>query len=229
MTTDRATAVAERAEKASERALELRVTDAETRAGAAEMLGGIKALRGEIEATFGPMQRAAHAAWQEVLAQRRRVEKPLTDAEERLKAAIGTWDMEQRRLEQARAAEAAAAARAREEARRIEDAIALVQAGDAVAADALLDEPMPAPPAPIPAAPRPASPAATRFVWRAHVADMRALVKAVAEGRLPEALLVVDGSVLQRLAGAMRAELARVSGGAIAVREEPVVSARSAR
>lgn len=67
----------------------------------AAVLREIKALRKEIEETFDPMQRAAHAAWQEVLRQRHKIEDPLEEAEERAKKLFGAYEAHEENLKSA--------------------------------------------------------------------------------------------------------------------------------
>lgn len=76
----------------------------------AVLLREIKGLRKEIEDTFDPMQRAAHASWQEVLRQRHRIEDPLEDAEDHAKKLFGAYEAHEENLlaqEQARLQEIA--------------------------------------------------------------------------------------------------------------------------
>lgn len=62
--------------------------------------------------------------------------------------------------------------------------------------------------APIAAAPAPVSGAmGVRKVWKARVTDKMALIKAVAEGKVPESVLLVDESALNKVAAALKGSL----------------------
>ena len=200
----------------------LSIADEATYKAAASFLTGVKALRAEVEATFGPMQRAAYAAWQEVLGQRKRIETPMAEAERIVKAEVVRFQTEEERRRREEAARAAAEARRVQEEARLREAEALEAAGDREAADAVLEEPeLPPPPPP---APVKAYGVAVREKWRARVTDKRALLQAVLDGKAPlDAVEVVQGA-LDKLAGVYKAELA--IPGVVAYRDD-VVAARA--
>ena len=140
----------------------------------------------EISRVFSPIIEKAHAAHKEAIAQRTRLEAPLRQAETVLKGRVVAFlDQEAalRRVEEARLMAAQAQA---EESRRVAEAAALEQAGLHVEAEAVLTAPPP-PPVPVTLAPPQADGVSTREVWRAEVRDLAALVRAVAEGKVPAA------------------------------------------
>lgn len=191
-----------------ERATALAVTDAATCEAAAELLRDIKTLRGEIDASCGPVIAAAFAAHKAATAQRKTLEAPLLAAETTIKGRLSAYVTEQERIERIRQAEAAAAARKLEEDRRLAEAEALAAAGEADEAEAVLDAPMPAPPPPAPLANVPrVEGVATREVWSAQVVDLGALVKAIAAGQAPLALVLANEPALHGQARSLRGEL----------------------
>src|SRR4030042_5407379 len=121
----------ERQEEISRGAEAIVVKDAESYRVASETRKAIAAMVEQIRAAFRPIIRATHAAWQEALAKEKGYLRPWADADERLKAKIGGYLLEERR--KAEAAEAERQAALRGEARNQQEAIdrggALDQAG----------------------------------------------------------------------------------------------------
>jgi hypothetical protein len=95
------TKLAERANARIEEARSFRITDAKAYQRAAELLLAIKALRSEADQAFDPIIADAHKAHKTALAQKAKVDGPLAEAEVLYKAAMGTYETEQRRLRQA--------------------------------------------------------------------------------------------------------------------------------
>jgi hypothetical protein len=204
----------------------LAVVDAETFAEAGTLLVAMKTLRAQIDETFAPMQKRAYAAHQEVCAQRRKVEAPLTEAEGLLKASMARWRDEEERRQREEQRRLEAEARAREEARRLDEATALESAGFHEEAERVLDEEpvLPETPPAQRVAPKVAG-VAMREKWTGVVVSKSELVAAAAAGdKQAMALLVVDQAALNRLAAALRDSLC-IPG--VGVRREHVVAARA--
>ena len=180
-----------------------------------EFLKTIKALRAEVDATFDPIISKAHEAHREALAQKKKVEAPLVQAEAAGKPLIAGYLAEQerkRREEQVRLQrEADEKAAAEEEKKRLALAEAANEDGDIErAVEIMLDEPI----APVVAArvmvranvPK-LDGVSMRENWTAEVTDMKALVAAVAAGQVPLIALQANTMFLGQQARAMKAGL----------------------
>lgn len=163
-----------------DRARAIVVSDDKALMFADDFLADIKALRREVDDTFDPIVKAAHEAHKTAVAQKRRHETPLAEAESIIKASILSYQQEVRRREAEDRRRLEAEARAREEERRLQEALDLEAAGDSAAAEEVIAAPVePVFVAPIrPAAPKIA--AQIRTTWSAEVTDLHALVKFVA-------------------------------------------------
>lgn len=201
-------ALTERSGSLPDRAQQIAITDSETFARAGVVLRDMKAVRKEIAETFGPIIQSAHATWKEAIAQRKRVEAPLEDAERHVKAKVSAYlqaEEQSRRVETARLA---AQAKAEDDERRLEEAGALEAAGEPEAAERVLDKPTFQPPPPPVSRPAPkAAGISSRELWRADVVDLTALVRSVAAGDAPISLLTVDPKVLGGLVRSLKGEL----------------------
>lgn len=111
------------------RAAEIQVKDQTSLTAANEFLLGIKALQKEIDATFDPIVQAAHEAHKQALAQKKRFEEPLVQAERMVKPKITFYLQEQERIRR----EAEEAARRAEWERKQAEEEALKKALDAEA------------------------------------------------------------------------------------------------
>jgi len=183
-----------------ERAKALVVTDEQTLSLASDALAGIKSLRAKIEETFGPIIKRAYEAHREAVAQRKKVEAPLEEAERIIKGSVAAYLAEQERLRQE------AERRAREEAerraaealeRQIEDAESAGASPEDI--EAMIDS---APTVvPVVSEPRPRKPEgiSVRTTYKAEVTDMLALVRWVASNNRYINLLSVNQSALNQL------------------------------
>jgi hypothetical protein len=100
----------------SERARALTIIDQATYGAVIELMRGIKDLRLEAENHHRPVIDAAHKTHKAALAALQRIDDPLKQGEFICKGKIGTWEMEQRRIEEE------ARRKAEEEARRAQEA-----------------------------------------------------------------------------------------------------------
>lgn len=126
----------------------------------------VKQMLEAIAETFDPIVAAAHATHKEAVAQRKRHQEPLLEAEQIVKRSMSAYYREQEIAREAAAQEAREAARLAEEDRKVEEAARLERDGRQDAADDRLRQPV----APIVAAPAPAPPQAAgvsvRKVWK---------------------------------------------------------------
>jgi len=190
-----------------EQATALTITDADSYAHAADQLLVIKELRKEIAETFGPIIKKAHEAHQEALGQRRKVEEPLEVAERTIKGTMGAWQREQERLQRIAQAEAEAEARRQEDERRQAEALALEEAGETAAAERVIEAPVFTPPPVVRSAAPAVSGIQVKKTWKAQLTDTMALVKAVAAGQVPLAILEVKQGALDAAARQWKSQL----------------------
>jgi len=185
----------------------VQITSPETYAMAANGLQLIKGMTKEIKDFFAPLKEKAFAAHRALTAAENDKLAPLVEAERFAKGAMTTWQLEQEaaaRVEQRRLEEEA---RKRAEEEKLLDAIDAEQAGEPEAAERILAEPVLAPVVRI-APPVPAvSGISMRETWSADVFDMKALVRAVADGKVPMRALVVDAVFLNGQARALKGDL----------------------
>lgn len=102
---DPQTAIATKIAPISGRAKSVTISNDAEYASAGEFLKVIKGLRAEVDSVFDPIIKAADAAHKEAIAQKRKVEAPLADAEAALKCKVAGYiraQQEERRLEQER-------------------------------------------------------------------------------------------------------------------------------
>lgn len=215
MENPRAAAVTEQALTWPERARALKVTDDASYASAAEVLKGIKALRGEVDATFDPIVKAAFDAHRTAVAQKRKAETPLTEAEGIIKGALTAYSVEQERLRRQEAARLQAIADAEEETRRLEQAAAMELEGNEFGdtalveeAHALINQPIAATPiAPLPKATPAVSGISHRTTYAAEVINLGALVQHIAKHPNLLPLLKVDMAALNAQARSLKDSL----------------------
>jgi hypothetical protein len=180
-----------------------------------ELIISIGSMRKQVEKFFEPMKTAAHAAHKAVCNRETETLKPLIDAQKALSAKLVAFE---RQVEADRWAEqerlrienrAIADREAKEESERLalDDAIALEDAGDVVAAAAVLANPTPIAPRYVPA-PIVASPIArvagaiVKETWKARVTNINLV---------PREWMVADEAALNKHA-ANRKQMAVVSG-----------------
>jgi hypothetical protein len=188
------------------RAIEVIDTDSYQLAGG--MLKGIKALRKRIAESCDPVIEKAHETHKAACKQKRDHEAPLIEAERLLKERIGAYDEKidrDRRLEDARLA---AEARAVEETARLAEAVALEAAGEHGEAERVLSEPMIQTAPPVAAIEKPkVAGISSSVVYRAEFTDLPALVRAIASGNAPIALIQPNQSAANQMARALKGEM----------------------
>ena len=191
----------------SEQASAIAVVDQASHDRAAEMLLSVKDLRNKAEEHHRPMIEAAHRTHKATIEALKRIDGPLESAERILKSRIGTFQIEQQRLQAERerlAREEAERLKAAETEREIEAAEAAGASIDEVSA---IIEQADMRPAPLPIVPvafeRPKG-VSTRLVYSAEVFDMRALCRAIGEGKVSPELVAPNASALNRMAAALK-------------------------
>ncbi|HEX5431516.1 MAG TPA: hypothetical protein VFW83_06095 [Bryobacteraceae bacterium] len=197
--------IKQRALTLSESARALSVVDQGTYNRACDMLLGIKDLLKQADTVHDPSIAAAHAAHKAALKAKGDVAAPLQDAERILKCAIGSWEAEQRRIQEE------AERKARVEAERLQAEALESQIEEAEAAGAsenevlaIIEQPRPVmQPVVVPVYERTKG-VSTLTVYSAEVFDMKALCRAVAEGRASANLVTPNNTALNQMARAMK-------------------------
>lgn len=152
------------------------------------------------EAFFKPVKQQIDAFKAPVLTHEKTFAVALDEEKRRLGTLITAYNQrcEQIRQEAERAAREAAEAAAREEA--LNRAVELDAAGESEAAEAILDEPIIAPVVIQQETPRRMAGQVGKTTYSCRVEDVRALLKAVADGKAPMACFTVDQGYLNKKA-----------------------------
>ena len=191
-----------------DQAQSLIITDAPGYERAKELLLSIKDLRKQISDTFKPIIEKAYQAHRTALFQQKKVETPLIEAEGIIKPRIATFlaaEESKRRADEDRLRRIA---EQEAEERRLADALAAEADGDMDEVDAILDEP-PAyvPPPIVQRTVTTGGGISVREVWSFELTDLKALVKAVAEGKVPLAAIHANTAFLGQQARSLKGEL----------------------
>jgi len=133
------TVIEKKAVATIERANSLVITNQQQYVAATDFLKGIKALEKEVEEAFDPIIEKAHQAHKEALLQKDKYYKPLINAERLIKGKIGTYNMEQERLQKEQEERLRREAEERERKLR-EQAAAASKKGDKEKAEALTEK-----------------------------------------------------------------------------------------
>jgi hypothetical protein len=135
------------------------------------MLLVIKDLRKEIDATFDPIIKKAHEAHKEAVAQKKKVDAPLVEAEGIIKPRIAAWNAEQERLRREEEARLREIARKEEEERQLLAAIDAEQSGDMEESAAIMAEPVYVAPVVIPKTVPKVAGIAMKQVWKFRIVN----------------------------------------------------------
>lgn len=184
------------------------VKDAESYTAAGLMWKTIKDMMKEIEDTFNPIIDQAHKAHKKALEQKAKYYSPLDQASRNVKKLMSDYDEEQRRIAEAEARRLQEIARKAEEERRLQEAILAEEAGEKEEAAAILEEPVYVPPVQVQkATPKLQGGPVYREVWSARVTDIRALCRAVADGKASPECVMGNMPTLNRMATALKATM----------------------
>lgn len=155
-----------------------------------------------IEERFEPAKTSAHKAWKAICEMITDLTKPRTQAKTLAEAKASKWYRDENARRAREAEELRQAEVKRQEEERLALAATLAKGGATAAADAVLDEPVVvATPKPVPIT---VDNTTMRECWDIEVADLMALVKAVAEGKAPITYLVANESALRQSAKALK-------------------------
>lgn len=187
----------------------LQIKDQRTFDLAAAKLRDIADLRREIVDHHAPLKQKAHEAHKAICDAEKKLLAPVAEAEQILRRAIATWDMEQRRIEEERRREAEERAR-REQEEALEAAAEQAEAEGAsvVEVEAILTQPIASPAVHVEPTYQKAAGVSTAKTWKARVTSIRMLAQAIADGKQPPTLLVANEAALNAMARATQGSLA---------------------
>lgn len=96
---------------------------------AGELWNAIKDIRAKVAETFGPIKEKTHAAWKEAVAQEKRHDEPLAEAQRGIKGKMIAYDRQQEAIRRVEQAKAEAEAKRKSEEEALELAAELEKAG----------------------------------------------------------------------------------------------------
>ena len=176
-------------------ARQYRVATPDQYAAAGDRLKGIMALKRRVAETFDPIISKAHAAHKEAVSRKKEHEAPLLEAESLYKRAMLVFQSEQER--RAREEQARLDELARKEREKLEAQAAKAESKGKVERAEELRERAATVPAPVVSIETPkVTGISTRETHKAVVFDKMALIKAVAEGKVPDVALLYDQAFL---------------------------------
>ena len=212
---DRQKVFGQRIESIQDRALVLldpatkrvkKITDHETASFAGEIVSDIGLVRKEIAATWNPNIAKADDLHKSLIKDKRRFDDPMAVLEGGIKQEIGVFDLEESRRREAERLRRDAEARKQHEDLVVQVAAEVEKTDGTAAAEAILREADNIPP--VVMEKQRVAGVTIRAVWKAEVTDLRALVKAIAEGKVPLAAIEVNLSFLNKQAGSLKGEMA---------------------
>ncbi|MEN6440511.1 MAG: hypothetical protein ABFD97_18205 [Syntrophobacter sp.] len=143
-----------------------------------------KAILDEVSEAYDDLIKSAHKLHKDAIAKKAKYYDPADKAVRAAKALMSTYDAEQERIRQAEQRRLQEEARKREEESRLAAAIEAEQAGAAEEAEEIINEPVYVAPVVVPkATPKVAGGPVFQTRWFASVVDIKALCRAVADGK----------------------------------------------
>ncbi len=186
------------------RAKALVIRTAEDYISAGELLKIIKGLRASVNETFDPIISKAHEAHKEAIAQKKKYDGPLSEAESILKPRIAAYLEEQERIRREEELRQQRAAQEEAERQQLADAALLDDIGETEMANALLDESPIVAPVIVPRVTPKVAGISTQKRYSAKVTDLKVLLTAVLAGRVPIQAIKADDVFLNRQAVALK-------------------------
>ena len=188
------------------RATSIEILDPLTYEQAVEYAKAIKAVGKDIEMFCEDGIKAAHATWKTLLAARDEKLKPLKEAESILKSKMIRYTEEEERKRREEEARIREEMRKQEEEARLRAAEQLEKEGRIEEASQVIEEPIFTPTVVLPQATQPKG-VSYRENYSARVTDLKALCRAVVEGRVPEAAVTPNMTVLNQQARSLKTAL----------------------
>ena len=194
----------------------VKVTDAESYKMAGGLYKSIGEMIKEVKDTFDPICDAANRAHKEATAKRAKFLDPLQDAYRSVKGLMAAWDAEQERIRMEEQRRLAEIARKEAEERAILEAIAAeeeAKRNGATAeeaeeeAAAIIEQPVYVPPVVVPKAVPKVQGVSYRELWSAECFDVKALCRAIGEGRASTEYVSPNMPALNRVATALKSTM----------------------
>lgn len=185
----------------------IKVVDRYSYFQAGERWKALVALEKKIHELFDPGCDAAHKAWKAAVALRDKFLDPVVVNKKSQAQGMKSWefDEELKRVAEERRLQEEARKRAEEEILR--HAAALEKEGFKQEAEMVIEEPVVVPQVVAHRVVPKGYGAATQKRWKAQVVDLKALIHAVAEGKVPAAAIVANDVFLGQQARSLRAEM----------------------
>jgi hypothetical protein len=177
-------------------------------ASAGNMLTMIKRTRSKIAEYMQPIIDAAHHAHKTALGQRKKLEKPLVDAESRLKSSMAEYFLKKERERETEEKRLAEEARKMEEEQLLARAEAAEAAGNKEEAEAILNEQITTPTVKLGKSTPTSDGIHHRTTWAAEVVDFHALVFWVCGHKDMLNLLLPNQTALNQMAKAQKEAMA---------------------
>lgn len=188
-----------------DRAKAIVISDQPSYDKAALVLGDIVDLRKKIIAHHKPIKEATNNAHKTAVAAEKKLLEPIQNAERIIKDAIGDWDREQQRLLQEEQRKLQEAQRkADEEARLALAAEAEANGAPEETVDEILETTVVQPALVVQPTYQAARGVSTQQRWKAQVTDIKALCRAIADGKAAVTLVQANMPALNNMARAMR-------------------------
>lgn len=183
------------------------IVDSNSFEAAALLYQDVKARIKRVGQVLDPFVKRSYDEWKKDVADRQKYLDPLEKAEATLKPAIAKYqaDQEKKRQEEQRALEEANR-KAAEDA-QIAEAEAAAAAGNKDQAESILSAPVVVAPVVAPPSVPKVKGLGFRDNWNAQIVDIKALLKAVLEGKVPYAAIKADESWLNAQAKQLKAEM----------------------
>ena len=197
----------------TDQASALSIEDKATYERGAEILLLIKDAMKEIDATFGPIKTKAHATWKEIVAQEKRHQEPLLQAEASIKSKISTYVMAEEKKRREEEAKAMALLKKQEEEKRLAMAVEAENLDLSDAVDSILEKPSFVPPVILETQAPKVKGVSMSMVWKFEIED---------EKLVPDQFKMIDETKIRKLVSAMGGE-ARIPG--VRIFQVPNVSA----
>jgi hypothetical protein len=221
--------IEQRAPNVAEQARAIEVKDQASYLKACEYLRDVVTrMIDEVHSAYDSIVAAAHKAHSEACAKRKQYLDPLEKAKAELASKIGTWELEQRRIQEdaERAArEAAEVELATSLETEIEDAEARGASPEEVRA--IIEQPQVLPRTAPPPTYERAVGVSTRKTYKCEVSDMKALCRAIGDGKVPANLVLPNEAALNARARADGPEMARFVPGIRVVEVSSVATRRT--
>lgn len=183
-----------------------KIIDIATANFAGELVSDIGIVRKEIAVFFNPNIAKADDLHKSLIKDKRRFDDPMAILEGGFKKEIGAFSLEESRRREAERLQREATAKRQHEDLVVGVAAEVEKSDGTAAAEEILKEVDNVPP--VVAEKLTVAGTTIRAVWKAEVTDLRALVKAIAEGKVPLAAVEANLSFLNRQAGSLKAEMA---------------------